>query len=131
MSKSGGAEREEAGEGKAGRRGEERRKKKEKGDGNELDKEEQGVVKRKRRRAIRSAEAFKKRAKGLALDALDRLGEIALDPQSAAQHAIPAGKVIIEYAYGRPGMEKDESDEAGLRRLDELIGAISEAAKEE
>jgi len=89
------------------------------------------AVKKRRRRAVKSAEAFKKRAKGLAMDALDRLGEIALDPKSAAQHATAAGKVIIEYAYGRPGTEKEGAEEAGLCRLDELIGAISEAAQEE
>ena len=61
---------------------------------------------RRRRRAVKSAEAFRRRAKGLALDALDRLGEIATDPQSAAQHAIPAGKAIIEYAYGKPGTQE-------------------------
>ena len=92
--------------------------------------EEKKAVK-KRRRAVKSAEAFRKRAKGLALDALDRLGEIATDPKSAAQHAIPAGKAIIEYAYGKSGIEKEDGLSEGLDRLDALIGALDRAAKEE
>ncbi|MDO4741020.1 MAG: hypothetical protein Q4A66_10165 [Eubacteriales bacterium] len=83
-----------------------------------------------RRRARKTAEAFKSRAKELAIGALDRLGEIALDPESAAQHAIPAGKAIIEYAYGKPGTEKDGGPEAGMARLDELIEQLDRAAKE-
>lgn len=92
---------------------------------------EQGAVKKRRRRkkAV-SPEEFKDRAKCLAVDALDRLGEIAMDPESAAQHAIPAGKVIIEYAYGRPGTEKETGPGGGIGRVDELIEAITQAARE-
>ena len=98
------------------------------GKGGETEMEEKP---KRRRRAVKSAEAFRRRAKGLAMDALDRLGEIATDPQSAAQHAIPAGKAIIEYAYGKPGVEKEDGLSEGLERLDALIGALDKAAQEE
>ena len=79
---------------------------------------------------VPTAEEFRVRAKGLAVQALERLGEIALDEESAAQHAIPAGKAIIEYAYGKPLPERS-TDADGMARVDEMIDSITEAAQEE
>ena len=80
---------------------------------------------------IPTAEEFRVRAKGLAVQALERLGEIALDEESAAQHAIPAGKAIIEYAYGKPVPERGADADSGMAQLEEMIDSITEAAQEE
>jgi len=82
------------------------------------------------RGSVPSAEEFRVRAKGLAVQALERLGEIALGEEVGAQHAIPAGKAIIEYAYGKAIADSAEQNGA-IGRVDELLESITEAAQEE
>lgn len=79
---------------------------------------------------VPSAEEFRERAKQIAADVLERLGEIALDPESSAQHAIAAGKAVIEYGYGKPGIDRGSEGTAGLDRVDELLESIAAAARD-
>lgn len=75
------------------------------------------------------AAAFKERARGIAFGALERLGEIATQPDYAPQHAIPAARAVIEYAFGRPATEKGDGTGPGLGMLDELLGAMDEGGR--
>ncbi len=75
--------------------------------------------------------AFKARAKELAHEALERLGEIAMGAEFAPQHAIPAAKALIEFGYGRAAQEKGDESGAGLGMLDELLGRMGDDGKEQ
>jgi hypothetical protein len=74
---------------------------------------------------------FREKAQRISWKALDRLEKIIEDERADNAQVIAASKLVIERAYGRPGNEEGEDQgKSALEKLDQLIGAVSDAAKQ-
>ena len=73
---------------------------------------------------------FRAKAQQISWKALDRLEKIIDDELADDAQVIAASKLVIERAYGKPGNEEGEDQgKLALDKLDQLIGAVTDAAK--
>lgn len=78
----------------------------------------------------RMPKEFREKAQKISWKALDRLEKIIEDETADDAQVIAASKLVIERAYGKPGNEEGEDQgKRALEKLDQLIGAVSDAAK--
>lgn len=72
---------------------------------------------------------FRTLAQQAAPDALERLIALIQSPATDAAQVVSACRLIIERAYGRPGLEEGQDLTGTLARLDQLIEGISHEAE--